>query len=473
MDKILEQFREFSVSIYGNLEAFNDVASKARARILYKYDNRNGSYITDEFAEKLTQTLPYTPVKGIYDEDDYTDHGYSRSLGRIYGIVPENPNASWEKFLDDDGVEREYLCADVILFTALYAEAGDIVGKSLSMEIYEKSIQGDWQFINGKKQFVFTDGCFLGLQILGNEVEPCFEGAAFFSLYQSITDMVKKIDEFNLNFQNKWQGGNTMPRINFKLSDDQKYSMIFDLLNPDYNEEHDWDINYIISEVYDAYAVVFNCKKKHYERAYYTKDDSTDSVSIEKMEECFIVDVTESEKTALATIQALNGGTYECLAENFTANSEVTEKTSEFEQKIEELTNTNATLMTEKEEAASQYAEAQELLTQAKDSLTEAQNSLATLQTERDELAAYKKSVEDTKKQEVIASYTELLNEDVLAQFSADIDNYSIEDLDKELAYKVKTTNPSVFSKSEDPMAYVPKDAPKSGLEAILSKYVK
>lgn len=473
MDKILEQFREFSVSIYGNLEAFNDVASKARARILYKYDNRNGSYITDEFAEKLTQTLPYTPVKGIYDEDDYTDHGYSRSLGRIYGIVPENPNASWEKFLDDDGVEREYLCADVILFTALYAEAGDIVGKSLSMEIYEKSIQGDWQFINGKKQFVFTDGCFLGLQILGNEVEPCFEGAAFFSLYQSIADMVKKIDEFNLNFQNKWQGGNTMPRINFKLSDDQKYSMIFDLLNPDYNEEHDWDINYIISEVYDAYAVVFNCKKKHYERAYYTKDDSTDSVSIEKMEECFIVDVTESEKTALATIQALNGGTYECLAENFTANSEVTEKTSEFEQKIEELTNTNATLMTEKEEAASQYAEAQELLTQAKDSLTEAQNSLATLQIERDELAAYKKSVEDTKKQEVIASYTELLNEDVLAQFSADIDNYSIEDLDKELAYKVKTTNPSVFSKSEDPMAYVPKDAPKSGLEAILSKYVK
>lgn len=473
MDKILEQFREFSVSIYGNLEAFNDVASKARARILYKYDNRNGSYITDEFAEKLTQTLPYTPVKGIYDEDDYTDHGYSRSLGRIYGIVPENPNASWEKFLDDDGVEREYLCADVILFTALYAEAGDIVGKSLSMEIYEKSIQGDWQFINGKKQFVFTDGCFLGLQILGNEVEPCFEGAAFFSLYQSIADMVKKIDEFNLNFQNKWQGGNTMPRINFKLSDDQKYSMIFDLLNPDYNEEHDWDINYIISEVYDAYAVVFNCKEKHYERAYYTKDDSTDSVSIEKMEDCFIVDVTESEKTALATIQALNGGTYECLAENFTANSEVTEKTSEFEQKIEELTNTNATLMTEKEEAVSQYAEAQELLTQAKDSLTEAQNSLATLQTERDELAAYKKSVEDTKKQEVIASYTELLNEDVLAQFSADIDNYSIEDLDKELAYKVKTTNPSVFSKSEDPMAYVPKDAPKSGLEAILSKYVK
>ena len=187
--------KEFPITVYGNLEKYNDVISKARCRIFYKKDNRNGTYITDEFAEKLISTIPYTPVKGIYDNfnEDYTDHGKERYLGRIYGIVPENPNFAWEEHEDEDGKVREYACVDVLLFTALYEEAGDIVGKAQSMELYEPSIKGNWKVIEGKKVFVFEDACFLGLQVLGTEVEPCFEGAAFFSLYTSLKDMVEKI----------------------------------------------------------------------------------------------------------------------------------------------------------------------------------------------------------------------------------------------------------------------------------------
>ena len=48
-----KNFLEFSVSVYGNLEKYNDVLSKSRCRIFYKYGNRNGCYITDEYAEKL------------------------------------------------------------------------------------------------------------------------------------------------------------------------------------------------------------------------------------------------------------------------------------------------------------------------------------------------------------------------------------------------------------------------------------
>ena len=92
---------EFPVVIYGNLEKFNDVLSKARCRIFYKYGNRNGTYITDEFAEKLISSLHYVPIKGIYEEDetDFTDHGKSRGEGRIYGIVPETNNFAWENIL--------------------------------------------------------------------------------------------------------------------------------------------------------------------------------------------------------------------------------------------------------------------------------------------------------------------------------------------------------------------------------------
>ena len=78
----------FVTCSYGNLEKFTDTMSIGRCRIFYKYGNRNSTYITDEFAEELIKTLPYTPVKGIYEVDDYTDHGTKREEGRIYGIVP-------------------------------------------------------------------------------------------------------------------------------------------------------------------------------------------------------------------------------------------------------------------------------------------------------------------------------------------------------------------------------------------------
>ena len=93
-----------------------------RCRIFYKYANRNGTYITDEFADKLIKSLPYTPIKGIYSvaDEDYTDHGVSRDLGRIYGIVPKDPNFAWERHEDDDGVARVYACCDVYLYTAIY-----------------------------------------------------------------------------------------------------------------------------------------------------------------------------------------------------------------------------------------------------------------------------------------------------------------------------------------------------------------
>jgi hypothetical protein len=154
---------EFDVSIYGGLEKYNEVLSKARCRIFYKYENRNGTYITDEFAEKLLSSISYAPVKGIYSEEDFTDHGSARDQGRIYGIVPENPSVAWEDFVDEDGVTRTYACADVLIFTALYEEAKDIVGKSQSMELYAPSLKYHEAIVHNKRYIVFDEGCFLGL----------------------------------------------------------------------------------------------------------------------------------------------------------------------------------------------------------------------------------------------------------------------------------------------------------------------
>jgi hypothetical protein len=60
----------FEVSIDQVHEKVTPTISKAKCRIFYKGKNRNGTYITDEFATKLLKSLPYTPVKGIFDEEN-------------------------------------------------------------------------------------------------------------------------------------------------------------------------------------------------------------------------------------------------------------------------------------------------------------------------------------------------------------------------------------------------------------------
>lgn len=450
--------KEFPVTIYGNLKELNPVLSKARCRIFYKYENRNGTYITDEFAQKLISSLPYTPVKGIYDnfDEDYTDHGLKRDLGRIYGIVPENPNFSWEKHLDEDKIEREYACCDVYIFTALYEEASQIVGKSQSMELYQPSIKGDWAIINGKKLFKFEDGCFLGLQILGDDVEPCFEGAAFFTFYNDLKNAIKKLEKYSLDSNIKG-GKSEMTKLNFKLSDSQKHDAIWVLLNDKYTEENNWEITYTILDIYDDYALVYSYEAGSYERVYYTKNDETDSIELGARKKCYVIDVTEEEKTALDALRAFNGGTYEKIDENIQEINTIKQQNSEFSTKIEELNNTVSTLTTERDTSVENY--------------NNAQAQISTLTNELETLKDYKNSVETQEKEQVIASYSELLNNEILDSYKSKISEYSsATELDKELAYELKKTNLEVFTKTPQ---YLPKDTPNTGIEAILAKYKK
>ena len=463
---MIEQvIREFPITVYGNLTKYSDTISKGRCRIFYKYANRNGTYITDEFAEKLLSTIPYTPVKGIYDnfDEDYTDHGNKRSLGRIYGIVPENPNLQWEKHLDEDGIEREYACVDVLIFTALYEEAGEILGKAQSMEIYEPSIKGSWKIINGRRMFEYTEGSFLGLQVLGEGVEPCFEGAAFFSLYSSLKQLVDEIKEYTLKLPEINTGGQSQmfEKLNFKLSDSEKHNAIWNLINPNYNEEGGWTIEYAICDIYDDYALAYNYAEASYERIYYTKNDETNEVSISEKKKVFVIDVTESEMNALNTIRTLNGDTYEKADEVYSQASKVSEleeQNSTYAQKIEELNENISTLETEKGNFTTQ--------------LEEANTNIASLNEEIESLKTYKANIELKEKEEVISSYTELLSEEILASYKEKISEFTAIDLDKELAYELKKNNVSVFSKEQNP-GFIPKDEPKTGIEAILSKYKK
>ena len=455
------KYFEFPVTIYSILEPISPVMSKARCRIFYKGLNRNGSYITDEFAEKLVSTLPYVPVKGIYEEDDedFTDHGAERSLGRIYGIVPESNNFAWEQHLDKDGVTRTYACTDVYLYTALYEEALKIPNKGQSMEIFPPSIKGDWTKKDGQQAFVYSDGCFLGLQVLGDNVEPCFEGSAFFSLYQDFKNLMNDLKEVQ-TFNNKKEEVIKMDKLTFKLSDGQKEEALWALLNSKFNEENGWVIEYGICAVYDTYAVVRQYESGKYSRVYYTKNDTDETVTIDKQEDCFIVDVNAEEKNALETLRALKG-TYAASLEEYntmkTENENLKSEKENFDTKISELSEENSTLQTERDTFSTQV----ETLTQEK----------ATLETEITSLKEYKLTSENNAKKAIISKYSEQLDEAVITEFTENIENYTIDALKKELAFALVGDNPENFSKVSTPR--VPKDKEPSGLEAVLDQYKK
>lgn len=196
----------FSIDFVGGLTKVNDLISKVRARIYYKYGNRNGTWITDEFAEKLNQTLPHVPIVGTYDaeNDDFTDHS-DKGQKKAYGFVPNDPNISWEQ---DEESGKDYLAADVYLWTGYWPEAAKIINKSQSMEILRESIVGDWKVVGGDYYFVYQSGSFKGLCALGDTVMPAFEKSAFYSLDEESRSFFASLNEIN---GEKEEGGNTMP----------------------------------------------------------------------------------------------------------------------------------------------------------------------------------------------------------------------------------------------------------------------
>ena len=486
--KLDESMLKFNVTIYGDVETLSPTLSKSRLRIFYRGLNRNRTFISEDFARQLIESLPYVPVKGIFDGEnlDYGDHGEKNSDGRIYGIVPENPNFAWEKHVDEDGVEREYACADVYLYTALYPEANLISGKSQSMEIHKKGLDGEWKIWSedGQPYFEFQKGHLLGLQVLGDEVEPCFEGSAFFSLYKDAKEMFDYLKNSKEKEESK-----KMEKNIFKLSDNDKCNLIFDALNTTE------DSFKLICDIYDDYAIAYDTANGKYLRAYYTKDNEANTVTIDRIEDCYIVDVSESEFNALNAMKAV--GTYAEVQTKLEAHeAEIASFTAEKESLNEQLTNALAELEEykkdddddEKNKCAKNDDEDDKKDggeegddekkkddDKSKSSLEETNNelqaqvdsykseleeknaeisrlnqSLIDINNEKSELENFKNTIDTEKKSAIIDEFSTYLSDEQVAEFNSKMNDYSVEDFKKEVCFAAYNADTSVFSKNKD-----------------------
>lgn len=474
---------KLDVSIYGQITKLTETLSKCRVRIFYKGMNRNRTYISDDFANQLISSLPYAPIKGIfsYTDVDYEDHGQDNTDGRVYGIIPENPNFAWEKHLDDDGVEREYATADVILFTGLYPEANLIPGKSQSMEIFKDTMDGEWRiYEDGKPYFYFKSGGLLGLQILGEKVEPCFEGSAFFSLFKELQgcyEYIKKQENKEVN--------NIMDKTLFRLSDNDKAIMIEDALNPNYNEAGDWQLDYCVIDTYDEYALCRDRKKQKFVRVYYTKDDINNTISINgEPEEVFIVDVTQSEYTALLALQAV-GGTYEKINNDYTEYqtkiSDLEKEKANFEAEKTNLEIEINELKAEKSAFDATIAEKDASIQKYENQISELNAEKVRLEAERNNiisentsLEAFKRSVENEKKTAIIDEFSAYLTDEQIDTYKSNMGDYSVTDFKKEICTAAYDADPSIFSNKESGLIYTGDTSDgkaETGVIRILNKY--
>ena len=176
----------------------NPLMSRCEIKVLYVGANRNRTFITEEVAAEIGKTLRGAPIVGYYrdSKEDFTDHGEKVIIDDEgikfecqtipYGFVSPDAKVWFQNFEDNDGmgntVIHKYLMTTGYLWTGQFPESSLPVnqGRPQSMELQNESVKGQWKtnYENGLDFFIINDAIIQKICILGDDVEPCFEGAS-------------------------------------------------------------------------------------------------------------------------------------------------------------------------------------------------------------------------------------------------------------------------------------------------------
>lgn len=387
-------------------DALNPGISKADVKVLYLGENRNGSFINKETAMKMSETLRACPIVGAYrkDIDDFGDHGEIIHIenGEItfdcatvpYGFVAPDAKVWFKEFTDYDEfgntVNREYLMTTAYLWTGQYPEIERCVkeGMGQSMELDGKSIDGHWaeNSESGIEFFIINDASFTKLCVLGDGVEPCFEGASV-----------------------------EAPNISDKFSKENFTTTLYNMMN---------ELKFALAENADA-------KEANAENA--EKTDDSESV-VEETTDFAENQEKEVEETADKAVE---------FAENAEESTESTEPAEEVEENLDQESDFSANTEEEKESeeevknseesADNEFAEKDAEIETLKSEIASLQEKYSLLETEAEELRSYKASRISADKDALINKYN-MLSDDDKAEIIANKDSYSYEEIESKLA---------------------------------------
>lgn len=196
-----------------NITPVNPYISECEIKVLYHGKNRNGSYISKAVGTEIANSLPRAPIVAFYNEqiEDYEDHGEELIINKNgvkfirktvpYGAIDQLAPIGWKEYIDNTGKTREYLVCKGYLWTGRYPHLQSVIdeGKGQSMEFFPESVLGDWAIFpeDNKEFFIIDEAVISALCILGDDVEPCFEGASIHA--PEVLYSLKK-DEFKSEF---------------------------------------------------------------------------------------------------------------------------------------------------------------------------------------------------------------------------------------------------------------------------------
>lgn len=377
-------------------DALNPGISKADVKVLYLGENRNGSFISKETAMKMSETLRACPIVGAYrkDIDDFGDHGEIIHIenGEItfdcatvpYGFVAPDAKVWFKEFTDYDEfgntVNREYLMTTAYLWTSQYPEIERCVkeGMGQSMELDGASIDGHWaeNSESGIEFFIINDASFTKLCVLGDGVEPCFEGASV-----------------------------EAPNISDKFSKEGFTTTLYNMMN---------ELKFALAE---------NAEKTDDSESVKEEETTEFAEKAEEVEEAAdeAVDFAENAEESIESIESA-----EVVEENLDQESDFSANTEEEKESEEVVENTE-------ESADNEFAEKDAEIETLKSEIASLQEKYSLLEIEAEELRSYKASRISADKDALINKYN-MLSDDDKAEIIANKDSYSCEEIESKLA---------------------------------------
>ena len=403
----------------------NPLMSKCEIKVLYVGANRNHTFITEEVAAEIGKTLRGAPIVGYYrdSKEDFTDHGEKIIIDDEgikfecqtvpYGFVAPDAKVWFQNFEDNDGmgntVVHKYLMTTGYLWTDQFPESSLPVeeGRPQSMEFQKESVQGHWEtnYDNGMDFFIINDAIIQKICILGDDVEPCFEGASV-----------------------------TAPDVStkFTLDDNFKhtlYSMMQDLKN------------------------ALNGGGQQ-------MDNLENTVSVEEETVTPVSDFTQVNEITSETVSEVNENIEDTSAPaDYVKEEDDEKKEEESDDSNSESENNEGD---DKEDEDKEKAKKYELLEESFNTLNESFNTLkesySTLQNQYQELVNFKREIDNQKKDALIAEFYMLSDEDK-ADVIQNKEKYTLEEIKAKLSVtcfdkKVSFSKEETDSKEEEIVTY-------------------
>ena len=287
------------------------------------------------------------------------------------------------------------------LWTGQFEECRRVVdeGNPQSMELCDdETLKGHWSTDNnrGVDFFIINDAVFSKLCILGEDVEPCFEGASVTS--PQVSSKFQKDDEFVKTLFSMVQ---ELKELTYSLKEKGGTLMEKPENGAEFTQEN--------AQASETPEENFQAAEENQNAAAEESQENTENFSAEK-------DNVNSEETP----------------KNDTNVEEFKKEETEEEDKENKEEDNNED-KNDDEEEKKKYSLLEEKYALLEQEYNELKTNFALLQTEKEELVKFKSSVEDSKKDELIKSFYMLSDEDkkeVIEHKS----EYSLDDIEAKLS---------------------------------------